>query len=304
MGTSIRSGAVDSAAVDSAAIGGADTTPLGELDPAIELSAARSLLAAARRQLLETQPHASAPTTADRVDVPILSALLAGDPQVLDALPRDAASIVEARLARRLALGRTAPTAREHVVDADIAVRLHRGLAASPWYRNPDVADGVNLVLDALLGFWRSRAGLPRKYVPYLFNRNAVEEDLAQDLEEFLGRDLGALVATEVRHVHGGRVDVAITFPSYRLFIELKKDSRQIDVASMRSYLLQSASYQVGEPAIGFLAVLDLRPHPSGMPHMTDCFDLIVLNEQALGEPRYVITMVVPGNREDPSSLR
>jgi hypothetical protein len=160
------------------------------------------------------------------------------------------------------------------------------------------------LVLETLAHFWHNASGLERRYVPYLYDPEALEKDLAADLEPFLGRYLGAAVATEVRHVHGGRVDIAITFSGFRLYVELKKDARKIDVASMRSHLLQSASYQAGDPAVGFLAVLDLRPHPSGMQHMTDCFDVVVLDEEDLGEPRYVVTMTVPGNRKDPSDLR
>lgn len=215
----------------------------GELGPAAELEAGRTLLASARRRLVEAETPAPSSATSSQ-EWPVLHELLGDDRQALAELPPGIASLLEARLAHAMATHHREVAAPVHLLSAEVAARLRRDLTPSPWYRRFQVAAGVNLVLDALVHFWHTRSGLERRYVPYLYDPDALEKDLAADLEPFLGTELGAAVTTEVRHVHGGRVDVAITFPSYRLYIELKQDARQIDIGSMRSYLLQSASYQ------------------------------------------------------------
>ncbi len=64
-------------------------------------------------------------------------------------------------------------------------------------------------------------------------------------------------------------------------------------------YLLQTGGYQNADVPTGFLAVLDLRER-TGPLHMGSCFGL-VLDEPRLGQPRYIVTMLVPGNGAVPS---
>jgi hypothetical protein len=63
-----------------------------------------------------------------------------------------------------------------------------------------------------------------------------------------------------VRHIAGGRVDMEFSFPGFNLHVELKVDSSKTPVGDKKSYLGQSAAYQVADKRIGFLLVLKLLP--------------------------------------------
>jgi hypothetical protein len=230
-----------------------------------------------------------------------LNQLLRDDAATLRALSPDVARQLEAALTDRK--GRTGAhlPERDVLVVEETLARLRRQLLSSPYYRG-DVRLAVDEVLILLLRFWRSRDGAG---MPYLFDPAAVEADLATDLKTwFDGTPHASRTATEVRHVGGGRVDVACLFPTFRLYIELKKDDRDVEVAEMKRHLLQTAGYQSADVPIGFLAVLDLRRHSGPTPHISSCFDLFVLDDPQVGEPRYIVTMLVPGNRTVPSSMR
>lgn len=279
----------------------------GTFDRVTELQAARSLLAEARAQLAaeEHRPKAlggaaSAPPD-DPAALPLLHQLLPGDAATLSALPADVARQLEAALADlRERAGGHLPE-RDVLVVEETGARLRKQLTSSSYYHG-DVQRAVDEVLVLLLRFWSSRDGAG---TPYLFNPAAVEEHLAVDLKTwFDGTPHAGRIATEVRHVGGGRVDVACVFARFRLYIELKKDNRNLDVVEMKRYLLQIAGYQSADVPIGFLAVLDLSRRTGPTPHMSSCFKLVVLDDPQLGEPRYIVTVLVPGNRTVPSSMR
>jgi hypothetical protein len=181
---------------------------------------------------------------------------------------------------------------------------LQHELADNSYYRG-EVKEIVDKLTLLLLRFWSSRDGLNPSRNAYLFTPDAVEEDLAKDLKVFLdGTEMNALMTTEVRDVGGGRVDVACNLPRFRLYIELKRDDRQSDVADKHSFLAQTAGYQGADVPIGFLAVLDLRPRTGPTPHLSACFGVVVLDDPDLGTARHIVTMLVPGNRTPPSAMR
>ncbi|MFC4951024.1 hypothetical protein [Pseudonocardia sp. GCM10023141] len=272
-----------------------------------ELQAARSLLDAARTQLATEDHHPKVPGGAasappdDYAALPLLQQLLHGRTAGLDTLPPDIARCIEAALVdQQERAGGSLPERDVLVVEETLAF-LRKGLKHSPDYRG-DAQRAVDEVLVLLLRFWRSRDGAG---MPYLFKPDAVEEDLAVDLKTwFDGTPHAGRTATEVRHVGGGRVDVAFLFPDFRLYIELKKDHRDLDIAEMKRYLLQTGGYQSADLPIGFLAVLDLRHRTGPTTHLRSCFGLVVLDDPQLGQPRHIVTMLVPGNRTVPSSMR
>ena len=288
-----------------------------------QLEAARSLLAEARAQLAsgDSRPKRSGSASGDSPDgglpaLPRLIQLLGGDGDALGAVPTEVARQLEDALtirAQRPGLLTVDPvtttatgafTPQDSLVVAETFHTLRRQLAGSRWYTG-EVAEVVDQLLLHLLRFWRSRDGMGPAQMPYLFKVDAVEEDLARDLKAYFDASaMASLLSTEVRHIGGGRVDVACSFPRYRLVIELKKDHRQIDMSARQRFLAQAAGYQSADVPLGVLAVLDLRPWAGATPFLTSCFGVAVLDDADLGEPRYVVTMALPGNRTTPSAMR
>ena len=275
-----------------------------------ELAAARSLLAAAQAELTRAEPDPKSSGGVDSIPpdspatLPLLHQLVQGDRAALAGLSPEVAQRLEAALATR----RDAPTVtgggRDTLVVCETYARLQNDLAASSYYHG-EVQEVIDELTLLLLRFWVSRDGLNPSRNAYLFTPDALEEDLARDLKVFLdGSPMAALLTTEARDVGGGRVDVACSFPRFRLYIELKRDDRQSDVADKRSFLAQTAGYQGADVPIGFLAVLDLRPRTGPTPHLSACFGVVVLDDADLGTPRHIVTMLVPGNRTPPSAMR
>jgi len=66
---------------------------------------------------------------------------------------------------------------------------------------------------------------------------------------------------------------------------------------------MQAAAYQDSDVALGFLLVLDLRERTGPPPHLRANVHVVVLDHEALGGSRYVVMLVVPGNRRSPSSV-
>lgn len=279
-------------------------------DRVAELAAARALLAAARAELTaeEHDPKRSGGVASGPPEIPatlpLLHQLLRDDPTVLGALPLAAAQSIEAALAARDGSPVDMAAAQDTLVISEQYTTLQHDLAENRYYRG-EVKEVVDALMLLLLRFWASRNGLNPSRNAYLFTPDAVEEDLARDLKVFLdGNAMNALIDTEVRDVGGGRVDVACTFPRFRLYIELKRDDRQSDIADKHSFLAQTAAYQGANIPIGFLAVLDLRPRTGPTPHLSKCFGVVVLDDPDLGTPRHIVTMTMPGNRTRPSAMR
>lgn len=295
-----------------AGLSGTEGTSVGtrrDSERTTELAAARSLLTEARAQLATAdhvpKPHGSAATSSDGpATLPLLHRLLGGDTATMNSLPSGIAHRLETALFERKELHDGVLAARDALVVQDTFVQLQRGLRDSEYYCG-EVKEVVDELMLMLLRFWRSRDGFSPSRMPYLFNPKAVEEDLARDLKTFFdGNSISTLMATEVRDVGGGRVDVTCFYPRFRLYIELKQDDRKIDVVDKRRYLAQTAGYQGADVPIGFLAVLDLQRRTGPTPHLRSCFGVVVRDNPDLGQPRHIVAMSVPGNRTEPSSMR
>jgi hypothetical protein len=74
-------------------------------------------------------------------------------------------------------------------------------------------------------------------------------------------------------------------------------------MAARQRNLAQTVGYQGADVPIGFLAVLDLRGWTGPTPHLSSCFDVVVVDEPDLGQPRYIVTILGPGNRTKPSAM-
>lgn len=275
-----------------------------------QLEAAELLLSGAQSALLSTEhrprAHVAPSSSSVELALPVLRGVMADAADLVDLIDPQVAGVLEAQLAVKLAGSSSRLTAEERLVVNEVHRRLMRGLESSRYYRG-DVKDAVDLVLTHLLRFWYSRAGQRASKSAYLFRSDVLEEALADDLKLFFdGNKLMGVPLTEVRDVGGGRVDVAVPFTGsgFTLYIELKRDARNIDITDMHSYVAQAGAYQFADVPIGFLALLDLRRRTGPPLHMTTCFDLVVLDDASVGEPRYVPTMVVPGNRREPSAMR
>ena len=199
---------------------------------------------------------------------------------------------------------RDARFASTSLVVSETLAAVWRGLEASATYREVDeVAEAVDLVTALLVRFlWHSNA-IGQAEAPYLFDPDASEDDLAAALLVFV-RGSGFLhgVDTEVRHVGGGRVDVRFAFPGFNLFVELKQDATVAPVPDKRSYLHQTATYQVSDPPVGFLLVLKRTPGKTPPPRLTDCVDVVDVTDSG-GALRHVVAMTLPGARTKPSDM-
>ncbi|RIQ10846.1 hypothetical protein [Jiangella rhizosphaerae] len=182
--------------------------------------------------------------------------------------------------------------------------RVWSDLRASGDYTgSDDVAEAVELVTSVLMSFLWDRNAVGPSEAPYLFADDASEEDLARDLRQFV-RARGYLhgVDTEIRHVGGGRVDIRFAFPGFNLYVELKQDASYIPVPNKASYLNQAATYQVGEPRVGFLLVLKHTPKKSPPAFIGDSVEVVEVTDAA-GKPRHVVAFTLSGSRTVPSDM-
>jgi hypothetical protein len=208
---------------------------------------------------------------------------------------------VAQEVSRRTALARftTGSLAADEVLET---VRV--GLADSGDYSTrEDVAAAADLVTMLLVSFVYDRERVTFTTRPYLFNQDAIEEDLAGDLQNFLvGCGQLGDVRTEVRRVGGGRVDIEFAFPGFNLYVELKADSTAVPLGDKRAYLKQTASYQVTDVRIGFLFVLKIVKPKAVATHLTDNVEVIEVLD-AGDRDRHIVALTLSGGRTTPSGM-
>jgi len=190
-----------------------------------------------------------------------------------------------------------------NLVADQLLERARSGFAKSPDYTD-DVEEATDLISGLLVRFVWDRNQLGESEAPYLYDENASEKDLANDLHQFL-RGSGSLgsVTTEVRHVAGGRVDIKFGFPGYSLYVELKVDDTKVVVPDKKAYLGQAASYTVGDQRVGFLVVLKLLPAKKALPpHLSDCLEVVEVIDTN-GQPRHIAAITLSGARTRPSDM-
>lgn len=182
---------------------------------------------------------------------------------------------------------------------------LRKALATSPDYKEQAIPI-VDQVLLLIVNFVASRTGSSAGHYKYLFDSNANEDSIHEDLYNYLKGNLGDRAEYEVSHVGGGRVDIRLKFDVLSLHIEMKVDDTKLPMSDRTAYLKQAVTYQGNDIRIGFLVALRHKAFdPTGPPpHIKS---LIGHTEfEIIGDPvpRHLILVAVPGSRINPSSSK
>jgi hypothetical protein len=192
------------------------------------------------------------------------------------------------------------------LLEAQVVKAIQSGLTASPDYRGR-VAAAVDQLLVLLVRFVADRSNAQFSRKGYLFDADASEDDLHQDLYDYLqSSELGATTEMEVQHVGGGRVDIRIRFEDFGLHVELKADGTRVAMADKTAYVKQAVAYQATDVRIGFLLALRTKAFdPTGpSPHLTALFEHTTFEVPEDPVPRHIVLVQVPGNRTNPSSMK
>lgn len=167
-------------------------------------------------------------------------------------------------------------------------------------------------LLTELLRFAADRADVGRgsggPTVSYLFppvnGQSFTEDYLQRDIGSWLGSSpLRRYTRLEEPDVAAGRADITVT-REHRLVIEVKRETRDASGEAIhRSYAGQAAAYTVAGLSVSIAAVLDLTNHANGVPSLKDS---VWVDEVDIpgGSPRYVVVVVVRGNRPVPREVR
>ncbi|MFF5261732.1 hypothetical protein ACFY4C_22545 [Actinomadura viridis] len=85
--------------------------------------------------------------------------------------------------------------------------------------------DGAaSMSLPRVIRFVADRVNAQAHREEYLFRHDANEDDLYQDLYDYLMSALGPSTEMEVQHIGGGRVDIRGTYGTFAVHLELKAD--------------------------------------------------------------------------------
>jgi hypothetical protein len=269
-----------------------------------ELEVARKVLTAARG--LAQRGGGSGKVEGGTAPVPL--------PRPLDRLlppgSREAAEVAKlgsvALSALAVAVENQSVSRKLTLMEADVVGRMRASLAASPDYQG-EVAGAVDEVLTLLVRFVANRANAQSDRKKYLFDPDAREDNLQQDLYDYLlSTDLGAKAEMEVQHIGGGRVDIRIQFDGFGLHIELKADDTMVPMTDKSAYLKQAVAYQTTDVRIGFLVALRLKAFDSTgpSPHLTALFEHTTFDVTGDSRPRHIVLVQVPGNRTKPSRMK
>lgn len=166
------------------------------------------------------------------------------------------------------------------------------------------VAVAVTQVLDQLIRFVSRRMNTQKSYKAYLYDENSREKPLQDDLCDWLSQgQLAGMTNMEVQEVAGGRVDIQLQFPGFRIYLELKVDSTRVPVEEKAAYIRQAATYQATSVTIGFLIVLRTKAaKDKTLPqHLRDYVTHTTLPIDGSAIDRHVIMLEVPGGRTAPS---
>lgn len=192
------------------------------------------------------------------------------------------------------------------LVITDVRNAMLAALAPCPDFTG-DVALSVQTLLDQLIRFVSRRMNTQESSKAYLFAEDANEHDLHADLYDWLcNGSLSGITNVEVQEVGAGRVDIQVTFPGFRLYLELKADETMVPVEEKHKYIKQTATYQATDVQIGFLVVLRLAaPKDKGpSPHLRDYVNHTTIEIPGGRDERHVVMLEIPGRQTKPSSVR
>lgn len=261
----------------------------------------------------DEEPHQPDTARLHRLAPALVRAL--GEPQAADLaadISDDNLQLLEGVVySSDLARSRTA----HPVLDPLLEDLLHQ-LAESPHFVGK-VRNTFGLLLEQTLRFLFSRAdittktwGLHKKDKDYrrLLKKGEscpVEADLQHDYYQWLATgQLSGLVTVETSDVATGRADVSVMFGTLRYLTEIKRERTNSARANLEDkYVRQAAEYGNTNVPFGQLLVLDLTPHPGGVPRMDESVWLASHRAPDATTDRGVIVGIVAGNRPTPHDL-
>jgi hypothetical protein len=290
------------AALSEDALSEHNTAPAAEL-----LDAAEGSLAAGTEPDALGKVWAAAPDLAAELGADSNPGVAAALTRALETTPEVIEILADAAQARARARSRSA----DPIVDSLLANVLD-GLEPCSEFQGT-VAEEFTELITALLRFAADRTDVGvqsggKANVGYLFK----PEDGIPVLEVALQLDAGTwLKATplrpavrfEERDVAAGRADLTVT-RTHRFTIEVK---RELTDASRSGILMayggQAAAYSAAGPGISIAMVLDLTDHKGGVPALKESVWVDTVPVTG-GAPRYVVTIVVRGNRVAPNKVK
>lgn len=189
--------------------------------------------------------------------------------------------------------------------ESHILRSLESALTASPEYVGA-VKAAVDEIVFAMVRFVGSRQNAQESRRPYLFNPDANEDALHEDLYDYLSFPFGASVDIEVQQVGGGRADLRVRYTGFSVYLELKSDDTLKPLAEKGAYLNQAATYQATDVRIGFVVALRVKafPQAGAHPHLTSLFTHATVDVAGDTEPRHLVLVEVPGNRSSPAAKK
>jgi hypothetical protein len=154
-----------------------------------------------------------------------------------------------------------------------------------------------------LVRFVSSRQNAQQDRKAYLYDPNADEAALHNDLYDYLWSALGSTVDIEVQQIGGGRVDLRAKYAGFSIYLELKVDDTKKSLSEKAAYLNQAATYQATDIRIGFVVALRTRAFPQGgaHPHLTSLFTHAVVDVAGDEQLRHLVLVDIPGNRSSPA---
>lgn len=233
---------------------------------------------------------------------PQLEQLFGTDPEALAKL----AEIGSGNIARLVAAVENTTTARRpSLQESHILRNLAAVLSASPDYVG-EVKTAVDEVMLQMVRFVGNRQNAQENRKPYLFDQNAIEGDLHEDLYDYLWSALGHAVDIEVPQVGGGRADLRVKYTAFSVYLELKLDDTTKPLSEKGAYLNQAVTYQATDVRIGFVVALRVKafPQAGSHPHFTSLFTHATVEVAGEDQVRHLVLVDVPGNRSSPAAKK
>lgn len=191
---------------------------------------------------------------------------------------------------------------RVNLQENRVLTTLQGALSTSPDYVG-EVRNAVDEVVMQLVRFVSSRQNAQESRKGYLFDPDAEEGALHDDLYDYLWSALGSTVDIEVPQIGGGRVDLRVKYAGFSIYLELKVDDTKQPLSDKGAYLNQAATYQATDIRIGFVVALRTQAFPRGgaHPHLTSLFTHAIVDVNGDEQPRHLVLVDVPGNRSSPA---
>lgn len=209
-------------------------------------------------------------------------------------------------VARLAAAVENTTTARRPSLQEDRILRnLSAALSASPEYVG-DVKAAVDEIVLQIVRFVGNRQNAQENRKPYLFDANADEDALHEDLYDYLWSALGHAVDIEVQQVGGGRADLRVKYTGFSVYLELKLDDTMKPLSEKGAYLNQAVTYQATDVRIGFVVALRVKafPQAGAHPHLTSLFTYATVDVAGDEQLRHLVLVEVPGNRSSPAAKK